>query len=504
MGLGEGRHLHGIVRDERGLHQVVLALLAENLVNQLALAHAVVHLDAEGSAGSAQSGLVHAVDVHVGVLEDGIAHRQPAIGRREVDRVAFERGGVGAVNRLADPLKQLLDGLHHPMVVLVGDVELEDGELRIVRPVHALVAEVAGKFEDTVKAAHNQTLQVELVGDAQVEGDVQRVVVGDERTGRGATGNGLQHRGVHLEPPLLGEGVAHGLDDPAAGLESALDLGVDHQVDVAHPVAELRVGERIVHLPVLVGLHGGQRANGLAQHGELLDEHARLAGLRGEGGALHPDDVTAVEQLLEDGVVHRLVLPRAELVAVEVNLNLARSVLQLGERRLAHDAAGQNAARQAHFAVRGEVGAQRSGMRVHRIGGRWIGVDAQGAKLGEALKSDAFLFGSDHGETVDGRLGEIRPLPAVLPAVLSGSPRHFPCATSSPPFPSSFPAPRPPWPHKACRLTFPPTTASSYWAWAALASGADSCPGCSPTPLPCPSQAATITAFQRGSDPPRS
>ena len=252
----------------------MLALLAEDLVDQLAFAHAVVHLNAEGGAGPAQSSFVHAVDVHASVLEDGIAHRQPAVGRREVDGVALQRGCVGAVDGLADPLEQLLDGLHHPVVILVGDVQLEDGELRIVRPVHALVAEVPGEFEDAVEAAHDEALQVKLVGDPQVERDVERVVMRDERTGRSATGDGLQHRGVHLEPALFGEGVAHGLDDPAAGLEGALDLRVDHQVDVAHPVAELRVGKRIVHLPVLVRLDRRERTDGLAQHSELLHQHA--------------------------------------------------------------------------------------------------------------------------------------------------------------------------------------------------------------------------------------
>ena len=225
---------------------------------------------------------------------------------------------------LANALEQLLDGLHHPVVVLVGDVQLENREFRVVRPVHALVAEVPGEFKDAVETAHDEALQIELIGDPQVEGNVQCIVVRDKRAGRCTTGNGLQHRGVHLEPALLGEGVPHGLDHPAAGLEGALDFGIDHEVDIPHPVAELRIGEGVVHLAVFIGLDRGQRADGLAQHSEFLDQHTRLTGLGGERGPLHADDVAAVEELLEDGVVHRLVLAGAKLIAVEVNLNLAR------------------------------------------------------------------------------------------------------------------------------------------------------------------------------------
>ena len=48
-----------------------------------------------------------------------------------------------------------------------------------------LVAEVAADLEDALEAADHQPLQVQLGRDAQVEVEVERVVVGDERS-RGA------------------------------------------------------------------------------------------------------------------------------------------------------------------------------------------------------------------------------------------------------------------------------------------------------------------------------
>jgi hypothetical protein len=55
---------------------------------------------------------------------------------------------------------------------------------------HAFVAEVAVDLEHAVEAADDQALQVQLRRDAQEHLHVQRIVVGDERLGRRAAGDG--------------------------------------------------------------------------------------------------------------------------------------------------------------------------------------------------------------------------------------------------------------------------------------------------------------------------
>jgi hypothetical protein len=59
----------------------------------------------------------------------------------------------------------------------------------------AFVTEVTVDFEHTFEAAHNQTLQIQFRRDTQVHIHIQRVVMGDERTGRRAAGDHLHHRG---------------------------------------------------------------------------------------------------------------------------------------------------------------------------------------------------------------------------------------------------------------------------------------------------------------------
>ena len=115
-------------------------------------------------------------------------------------------------------------------------------------------------------------------------------------------------------------------------------LRVHDEIHVPLAVAELRVGEGVEYLPVLL-LDDRENLEGLAQEGQLLGVYAELACLGDEGEALDADDVTDVEKLLPDGVVHGLVFARANLVALDIDLDSPRAVLQLAEGGGSHYAA---------------------------------------------------------------------------------------------------------------------------------------------------------------------
>ena len=111
-------------------------------------------------------------------------------------------------------------------VVAVRLVRLQHRELGIVRRVRALVAEVPAELVDLLQAADHQPLQVELERDPQVHRHVVGVDVGDERPGVGPAVQGLQHRGLGLDEPLVVQFLADGPGDrgpelgqpPASGL----------------------------------------------------------------------------------------------------------------------------------------------------------------------------------------------------------------------------------------------------------------------------------------------
>ena len=86
-----------------------------------------------------------------------------------------------------------------PAIVRVRLVKLQHRELGIVVRGEPFVAEVAVDLVDALQPAHHQPLQIQLRRDAQVQIDVQRVVVRDERTRRRAAVERLHHRRLHFD-----------------------------------------------------------------------------------------------------------------------------------------------------------------------------------------------------------------------------------------------------------------------------------------------------------------
>ena len=222
---------------------------------------------------------------------------------------------------------------HHVVVVGVGLVELEHGELRIVGPVHALVPEVVADLVDPLEPAHQQPLEVQLVRDAQVQRHVQRVVVGDERPRRGAAVQRLQDRRLDLEEAALVEEAP----DPAqwpwrAARKTSRTSGMHREVGVALAVAELGVGQPAegdgAFRPVAWVLPRGSGRSDLASRRDLGGPHGDLAALGAEQPARDADVIVEIEKI--DHLV-----PLAQLVLAEVDLDPAAGILEVAEHRLA-------------------------------------------------------------------------------------------------------------------------------------------------------------------------
>ena len=142
----------------------------------------------------------------------------------EVDLVAVEVGDGGAVDFFRDEGDEFFGEVHQVVVVGVGLVELEHGELGVVLGADAFVAEVAVDLVDAVEAADDEALEVELGRDAQGEVDVERVVVGGEGAGGGAAGDGVHHGGFDFEVAAVVEEVADGAEDGGALDEDFADV----------------------------------------------------------------------------------------------------------------------------------------------------------------------------------------------------------------------------------------------------------------------------------------
>jgi len=334
--LGQRRDLKRVIGHEDRLDQLALAGLLEDLGDELALAPLLFHLDADALRDGAQV-LEAAVerDVLARTLGGELDHGLAGPGALEVDDLVLIRNLQRAAGCHGSGLNDAFRQLHHALEVAEGAVGLHRGELGVVRLVHALVAEDAAELVHALETAHEQALQRQLGGDAQVVVAVERVQVRHERLGVRAAHDRLQERGLHLVvAQLVLHVAADGGNDLRAFLEDFLHLGVRDEVDVALAVADFLVREAVELL--------GQRAQALRQQLEALDGNGELAAAGLHNRAPHADPVAHVEVLqLRVGVL-------AERVDAAEQLDLAGGVAHGQEAHLALDALRDDATAHLH------------------------------------------------------------------------------------------------------------------------------------------------------------
>ena len=203
-------------------------------------------------------------------------------------------------------------------------------------PVHTLVPEHLAHLVDPVESADDEPLQEELVGDPELHVDVQRVVVGIERSRVGASGDVHEDRGVDLEEAVVLLQDALDLFDDAGALEEYFaDFGVHDQVDVALAVSQVGVNEAA---PLV-----GEDLDGFGEEDQLLNVDGDLLGLGLEHLSGQADYVAYIIGL------EPLILFLPDVVAFHVALDPALFVLEIKEGCLAHDSFGHDASGAAYF-----------------------------------------------------------------------------------------------------------------------------------------------------------
>src|SRR3954447_388547 len=316
--LGERRQLDRVVHQEGRVDQLGLDELREQRVDELR--PVLVRVEREVLfARRGQQGLLVARGVYVEarLLEDRLAQRHALPRARPVDlaRVLDLRRDV------RDELLQLVGDV---VVVGVRLIPLEHRELGLVLAREALVAEVLADFVDLLEAPDDQALQVQLVGDAQVEVAVQLVVVRHERTRERSAVEALKDGGLDLQEAAAVEPVANRRDDLRAHDEQLARLLVRDQVQLAVAIARLDVLEPVELVR--------RRAQRLCQ--QLPAGHAQ----RQLAAAALEDEAVDAEQVAEVQRSERLEGLVAEVVALGVQLDLPRAVDQVDEGRATHAA----------------------------------------------------------------------------------------------------------------------------------------------------------------------
>ena len=381
--LGQGGHVHGMHGDEGGLDQLLLHLLIEALIEEVApgvvLLLAQLHAHGGGqSLGLGVGGNCHEVGAQV--LLDGLGHGHAAPAGGQIHVIALPIDLVSAQQLHGRRGQQLLEQIHHAVEIRIGLIQLDGGEFGIVFGVHALVAEDAADLVHPLQAAHDQPLQVQLGGDAHVHVDIEGIVVGNEGAGGGAAGDGVEHGGLDFHIAVGVEITAHEADKLRADLKNAAHLGIDDEIHIALAIAGLQVGQAVEFF--------GQGQQALGQQRGLMHTHGNFAALGAEHVAADAHDVADV--VLAEGIEALLV----HLVDLDVELDAAAQVLQVAEHHLAHAALAHEAAGDAHgAALHGlEVVADGVGMAGHVKFGLHKGIVSLRLELRELLTAHLDLI----------------------------------------------------------------------------------------------------------------
>ena len=199
---------------------------------------------------------------------------------------------------------------------------------------NALVAEDAADLVDALHPAHEQPLQMQLGGDAEVEVRVEGVVVGDEGPGERAAGDALQDGRLDFEEAAGVEEAAERADHLWIARRRSLDTSsLADQIEVALTVADFDVAQAVPFLG-----EGAERLGEESQFGNLY-RHLPGTGANQRSGRAH--------QVAQIEVAQPAVGLFAEGIGAKEQLHAAGAVAEVGEGGLAVAAEGQQASRDA-------------------------------------------------------------------------------------------------------------------------------------------------------------
>ncbi len=97
---------------------------------------------------------------------------------------------------------------HEVTVTGIGLVKFQHRELGIMPWRQSFIAKTAVDLEYLFHSAHDQTLQIKLRRNTQIHLHIQCIVMGNERTCGGTTGDHLQHGCFYLDKSCVPEIVA--------------------------------------------------------------------------------------------------------------------------------------------------------------------------------------------------------------------------------------------------------------------------------------------------------
>ena len=197
------------------------------------------------------------------------------------------------------------------------------------RPIDTLVTKIVTDFVDPIEPTHDTSLQIQLIGDSEVQTGTKGLVV--RHKGRcGCTPvHGLQHGCLDLNVGALVKEFSNQTNDMRPHDEHVPNLRVHRQIHIPLAIKRFGIGHLTVLLPLRILLPQRQRSQGFREKLAFLHLDRDFFGARFEQRTLHTDEITQVQKF------DQFVRVFANIVPPKIKLYLARTVAEMEERRLA-------------------------------------------------------------------------------------------------------------------------------------------------------------------------
>ncbi len=272
------------------------------------------------------------------IFLDRFTHGQFFERLTEVKHFITVRNLGGAQNILRQRTEQRLRQFDQVFVVRIRHIEFHHGELRIMAHGDAFVTEVTVNFEYAFEAANHQTLEVQFRRDTQVHVQIQRVVMGDKRTGRRAAWDHLHHRRFDFHKAASNHKLANTGQDLRTGFEGVTGFIVRDEIQITLAIARFLVLQAVEFIR--------QRTQRFRQQAQFGAVDRQLAGFGFEQLTFRAEDIAKIP-LLELLVVNAF----RQIIARHIQLNAAAYVLQGNKRGFTHNTASHHTARDGHFNI---------------------------------------------------------------------------------------------------------------------------------------------------------
>ena len=165
--------------------------------------------------------------------------------------------------------------------------------------------------------------------------------MGHERTGSGTTWDRLKDWSIYFSVACFVKNVAESADNACTLDKSFLHVFIDNKVNISLTISEFWVCKGIVNLSIgLLNYRKGLQT--FTQQFNFLGMYGNLSCLGAEYETFDTNEITKVQQFLEEDIIQVFIVFRTYVIACDIYLYSSFGVLYFCKTSFAHDSLGHD------------------------------------------------------------------------------------------------------------------------------------------------------------------